>query len=153
MEVSEIVPPTPLAPQSRYSFWKYPYPRLGRFANSAPGSTLPSPSKPTITLEPEEIPTVSTTKTITNTLSSAATSTPDRGNAHPLLTPASFVICCFLSLLLGSLLRSLLSEADFVIHLPAGKEHPPNGEWRELKRLAEWKLGWGRDVVIAIARR
>jgi hypothetical protein len=153
VEISEIVPPTPLPlAQSRYSFWKYPYPRLGRFANSAPGSTLPSPSKPNLTLDSEDNTITSDTKTNTNTASAAIT-TLDRPNVNPLLTPTSLVICCFLSLLLGSLLRSLLSEADFVIHLPAGKEHPTHGEWRELKRLAEWKIGWGRDLVIAIARR
>jgi hypothetical protein len=74
-------------------------------------------------------------------------------SASPLLTPTGLIICCLLSLLIGSLLRSLLSEADFCIHLPAGREHPAKGEWRELKRLAEWKIGWGRDLVIAIARR
>jgi len=72
---------------------------------------------------------------------------------NPLLTTQGLIICCLLSLLIGSLLRSLLSEADYVVYLPAGSEHPSGGEWQELKRLAAWKLGWGRDLVIAIARR
>jgi len=72
---------------------------------------------------------------------------------NPLLTIQGLIICCLLSLLIGSLLRSLLSEADYVVYLPAGSEHPSGGEWQELKQLAAWKLGSGRDLVIAIARR
>lgn len=154
LEVSEIRAPPPLPPTaSRYTFWKYPYPNLGRFTSSAPGSTLPSPAKAVLTLAPEEDRPA--TASPVGTAVTQSTSTPRSTNptTNPLLTPTGFIISCMLCLLIGSLLRSLLSEADYVIHLPAGRAHPAGGEWRELKRLAEWKIGWGRDLVIAIARR
>jgi hypothetical protein len=63
------------------------------------------------------------------------------------------IIACLVCLLLGSLLRSLLSEADFVIYPPTGTA-PPEGEvWRELKRLGEWRIGWNTDLIVALARR
>jgi hypothetical protein len=60
---------------------------------------------------------------------------------------------CIVCLLVGSLLRSLLSEADFVVYSPPGTQ-PPDGEiWRELKRLVEWRVGRNRDLIIAFAHR
>jgi hypothetical protein len=151
VEVSEIVSPPhdSLAPPSRYNFWKYkyPYPRLSRFSISAPSSGPPSPIVPAATLDlGEEV-----LKPMDSTAgSSVIAATPSFG---PLLTMPGLIICCILSLLIGSLLRSLLSEADYVVYLPVGADHPSGGEWRELKRLAEWNIGWGTDLVIAIARR
>jgi hypothetical protein len=72
---------------------------------------------------------------------------------QPTVSPAGLLVACLACLLLGSLLRSLLSDADFVIRLPAGKLVPPNEDWRELKRLFQWRIGWDRDLIIAIARR
>jgi hypothetical protein len=153
LEVSEIVPPPhdTLAPPSRYNFWKYkyPYPRLNRFSTSAPSTTPPSPVNPVVDLKPgDEIAISPNTQAGTGAIT--ATLPPP---TNMILTVPGLVICCLLSLLLGSLLRSLLSEADYVVYLPTGRDHPSGGEWRELKRLAEWKLGWGRELVIAIARR
>jgi hypothetical protein len=59
-------------------------------------------------------------------------------------TPPVLVLC-LACLLLGSLLRSLLSETDFVILSDTA------GEWRELKRLAQLRLG-GWSLVIGFAR-
>ncbi|OCF45073.1 hypothetical protein I317_01125 [Kwoniella heveanensis CBS 569] len=76
---------------------------------------------------------------------------------QPIMSLPGVIILCLMCLLLGSLLRSILSEADFVIYqdesqigsLTLGHEQ----HWRELKRLAEWRIGWDRDLIIAIARR
>jgi len=153
LEVSEIVPPPhdTLAPPSRYNFWKYkyPYPRLNRFSTSAPSTTPPSPVNPVVDLNAGDDKAISADAQHDRPGTAVATAAPP---SNMILTVPGLVICCLLSLLLGSLLRSLLSEADYVVYLPIGKDHPSGGEWRELKRLAEWKLGWGRDLVIAIAR-
>jgi hypothetical protein len=155
LEVSEIISPPhdSLAPTSRYNFWKYkypyPYPRLSRFSTSAPSTTPPSPVNTTTALALGDDTKIASKTPDGNTGTAVATSTPP----NPLLTMNGLIICCLLSLLIGSLLRSMLSEADYIVYLPAGAKHPDGGEWRELKRLAEWKLGWGRDLVIAIGRR
>jgi hypothetical protein len=155
--VSEILPPPheSLPSSSRYNFWKYkyPYPRLGRLATSAPNSALASPAIPVLPLAPEEDGQVPKTLSDKGKESAATTTASSVTYSGPKITPSALVICCLLSLLLGSLLRSLLSEADYVVYVPVGQEHPSGGEWRELKRLAEWQMGWGRDLVIAIARR
>ena len=71
---------------------------------------------------------------------------------------SSAIVIALISFLLGSLLRSLLSPADFVyvardvqdMH-EFGDEH---GGWRELRRLMELRYifgGW--DFVVAVVRR
>jgi len=71
---------------------------------------------------------------------------------------SSAIVIALISFLLGSLLRSLLSPADFVyvardiqdMH-ELGDEH---GRWRELQRLMELRYifgGW--DFVVAVIRR
>ena len=71
---------------------------------------------------------------------------------------SSVIVIALISFLLGSLLRSLLSPADFVyvasdvqdVH-EFGDEH---GGWRELRRLMELRYilgGW--DFVVAVVRR
>jgi hypothetical protein len=71
---------------------------------------------------------------------------------------SSVIVIALISFLLGSLLRSLLSPADFVyvardaqdMH-EAGDEH---GGWRELRRLMELRYILGRwDFVVAVVRR
>jgi len=71
---------------------------------------------------------------------------------------SSVIVIALISFLIGSLLRSLLSPADFVyiardaqdMH-EFGDEH---GGWRELRRLMELRYifgGW--DFVVAVVRR
>ena len=71
---------------------------------------------------------------------------------------SSAIVIALISFLIGSLLRSLLSPADFVyvakdaqdMH-EFGDEH---GGWRELRRLMELRYifgGW--DLVVAVVRR
>jgi hypothetical protein len=71
---------------------------------------------------------------------------------------SSVIVIALISFLIGSLLRSLLSPADFVyvakdaqdMH-EFGDEH---GGWRELRRLMELRYifgGW--DLVVAVVRR
>ena len=66
------------------------------------------------------------------------------------------IIVAVISFLIGSLLRSLLSPAEFVAEMPSGGEGTGQGgyEWREIKRLVEIKyLVGGWDFVVAVVRR
>ncbi|WWC87689.1 uncharacterized protein L201_002581 [Kwoniella dendrophila CBS 6074] len=185
---SEIKPPQPIEPSSAttiqestsrysYNFWKYS--RLPRFtSNSAPATAEHSPIKSNLPKLPDPpkppTPSLSTSSLINNSNDSSSTSGITRPHEatqkgliskneilrKPVVSLPGLIIACIVCLLLGSLLRSLLSEADFVIYqssIPSsstidstasGHEH-----WRELKRLAEWKIGWNRDLIVAIARR
>ena len=65
------------------------------------------------------------------------------------------IIVALISFLVGSLLRSLLSPADFIYVAPDLKE-AGGGQtgWREIKRLLEVKYifgGW--DFQVALVRR
>ncbi|WVQ79038.1 hypothetical protein IAT38_001130 [Cryptococcus sp. DSM 104549] len=169
-------PRPPLHEQTRYSynFWKYP--RLPRFTTSAPTTAVPSPTK----LPNPSLPSTSVAGSAAPSAAGAATTReekpsnlsvalankpaaeahsrarePPTGILRPMTSLPGLVVACLVCLLLGSLLRSLLSEADFVIYKPlgAGVGDAEMESWRELKRLAEWRIGWDRDLVIAIARR
>ncbi|KAI0701152.1 hypothetical protein C8T65DRAFT_656889 [Cerioporus squamosus] len=75
-----------------------------------------------------------------------------RTGAYPLST---VVVVALIAFLVGSLLRSLLSPADF-IYVVTDKQEISNADtgWRELKRLLEVKYvvgGW--DFQIAVVRR
>ena len=83
---------------------------------------------------------------------------------RPVISWPGLILACLVCLLIGSLLRSLLSDADFVIYLPAGQAVTRKGagggagggaagSWRELKRLMVWRIGRKRDLVLGIARR
>ncbi|KAF8513435.1 hypothetical protein BU17DRAFT_95422 [Hysterangium stoloniferum] len=82
--------------------------------------------------------------------------TGDRGTTC--LFPLSTVlIIALISFLFGSLLRSLLTPADFV-YIPQGLTQPEKGRelegWREIKRLVEFKhVAGGWDFLIGIVRR
>ncbi|GAA5837944.1 hypothetical protein JCM9279_004073 [Rhodotorula babjevae] len=81
----------------------------------------------------------------------------------------SFVlVVAIISFLIGSLLRSLLTPADYIIYRPesasqhAAVEHAllqavdPHRRWRTAKRLFELRTGWSGsswDVIIAAVRR
>jgi hypothetical protein len=72
--------------------------------------------------------------------------------AYPL---SMVVVVALIAFLIGSLLRSLLSPADFVYLVTdvKGAEEMESG-WREIKRLVEFKYivgGW--DFQIAVVRR
>ncbi len=80
--------------------------------------------------------------------------TGTRGGAtYPLST---VVVVALIAFLVGSLLRSLLSPADFIYVVTDEKElgSVSAGTWREMKRLLEFKYvlgGW--DFQIAVVRR
>jgi hypothetical protein len=62
---------------------------------------------------------------------------------------STLVVVAVIAFLLGSLLRSLISPADFVY-----VGHEGGGSWREIRRLVEVKYvfgGW--DLQIAAVRR
>jgi hypothetical protein len=64
------------------------------------------------------------------------------------------IVVAVIAFLLGSLLRSLISPADFVYIGEARPETEGGGGWRELRRLVEVKYvfgGW--DLQIAAVRR
>ncbi|WWC60113.1 uncharacterized protein I303_102677 [Kwoniella dejecticola CBS 10117] len=172
----EPSPSTTTIPESTsrysYNFWRYS--RLPRFSNSAPATAEHSPIKTTTPRLPN--PTSPSSDIIEKDRSQSEDPVPNRFDkeknpqASGITTPSSLmdkkemmkpvvslpglIIACMICLLLGSLLRSLLSEADFVIYQSTPPGSPNEGEhWRELKRLAEWKIGWNRDLIVAIARR
>jgi hypothetical protein len=71
---------------------------------------------------------------------------------------SSMIIIALISFLLGSLLRSLLSPADFVyVARDAQDMHEvenEHGGWRELRRLMELRYLFGRwDFMVAVVRR
>jgi hypothetical protein len=65
------------------------------------------------------------------------------------------IVIGLISFLIGSLLRSLISPADFIYVVPdLGEAGEMAGGWREVKRLVEVKYivgGW--DFQIAVVRR
>lgn len=75
------------------------------------------------------------------------------GGTYPLST---VVVVALIAFLVGSLLQSLLSPADFIYVVTDEKEvgSVSAGTWREMKRLLEFKYvlgGW--DFQIAVVRR
>ncbi|KZP01647.1 hypothetical protein CALVIDRAFT_559449 [Calocera viscosa TUFC12733] len=77
---------------------------------------------------------------------------------HQQYSLRSVIIIALIAFLLGSLIRSLLSPADFMFYPSRSQNESLRGEdggWREVKRLVEvrWIL-WGWDAVIfAVVRR
>jgi hypothetical protein len=127
----------------------YPNP-LSRLSSQLPSSnTLQSPVSTTSSVGNKDVPRSSGVE--------AETAVPQTSNAcsgrkYPLST---IIIIALISFLIGSLLRSLLSPADF-IHVVRESEEvgEPSTGWREIKRLLEVKYivgGW--DFQIAIVRR
>lgn len=161
---SEPEPKTaPPAPYSRYNFWRY---GALRFSYSAPVSQDASPVKSAAPLPSEKasvataVPGPSSASVATATATNgeqAERATRDRipltrQNVVSVPLPA-VIILCVVCLLLGSLLRSLITESDFVIYSKPGTEPPAGEMWRELKRLGEWRIGWNRDLIVALAQR
>ncbi|KAG6909793.1 hypothetical protein DXG01_015286 [Tephrocybe rancida] len=81
-----------------------------------------------------------------------AAARPDtRGRQFPLST---VLVVALIAFLIGSLLRSLLSPADFIYFVTDVKEAEEAGGWREIRRLLEVKYilgGW--DFQVAAVRR
>ncbi|KAG8690445.1 hypothetical protein FRC11_011535 [Ceratobasidium sp. 423] len=68
----------------------------------------------------------------------------------------TLLIVAIIAFLVGSLLRSLISPADFIYMGSANSpnEHADADGWRQVKRLVEIKYGWwGWDFVVAVVRR
>jgi hypothetical protein len=65
------------------------------------------------------------------------------------------IIVGLISFLIGSLLRSLISPADFIyVVTDLGEVGEITGGWREVKRLVEVKyMAGGWDFQIAVVRR
>lgn len=93
-------------------------------------------------------PSVSGDESFSNPI--ATQSRPADNRLYPLST---VLIIALISFLLGSLLRSLLTPADF-IYLSPDLNELGDDRWREIKRLVEFKRifgGW--DFLIGIVRR
>lgn len=72
-------------------------------------------------------------------------------SAYPVST---LVVVAVIAFLVGSLLRSLISPADFIYVGEAAPQAEGGGGWRELRRLFEVKYvfgGW--DLQVAAVRR
>ena len=74
------------------------------------------------------------------------------GGSYPL---ATLVFVALIAFLVGSLLRSLLSPADFIYVVTDLREAEEGvGGWREIRRLVEIKYLWGGwDLQVAVVRR
>lgn len=74
------------------------------------------------------------------------------GGSYPF---ATVVFVALIAFLLGSLLRSLLSPADFIYVVTDLQEAEEGvGGWREIRRLVEIKYLWGGwDLQVAVVRR
>lgn len=168
---STIEPPSrpPLADSSaRYSFWQYS--RFPRFRSSTTPSVGASPAIAPSSLAPDadgqdgtvnpavdgsSVAPVGHAPTANGDSAGSATRTMaiPAGAAHGVPVP-TVVVLCLLCLLLGSLFRSLLTEADFVVHVPQGVQLPDKAaKLRDLRRIFDFRLGWNRDLILAIARR
>ncbi|KAG8718152.1 hypothetical protein FRC09_013088 [Ceratobasidium sp. 395] len=71
---------------------------------------------------------------------------------------ARLIIVALIAFLVGSLLRSLISPADFIYMAPDSPNSPSMtldaSGWRQVKRLVEIKYAWwGWDFVVAVVRR
>ena len=130
-EVAPIEPPA-TAPVETKSFWSPLEPKYNfwKYRQRTPISA--SPAQPIVPLAPEQEP--------------ISVSAP----AIPMVPLPAVIIMCLVCLLLGSLMRSLVVESDFVVHLPAGVAVPTG--FKELRRVMQWRIWPGRDVVIAVAR-
>jgi len=72
---------------------------------------------------------------------------------RPIISLPGLIFACLVCLLLGSLLRSILSESDFVFYPLGADDTGSYTEVRELRRLFQWRVGWDRDLVIALSKR
>lgn len=76
--------------------------------------------------------------------------------ALPSYPLSSVLVVAIIAFLLGSLLRSLLSPAEFVYVVRDARdaEDAGGGQWREIKRLLEVKyIAGGWDFQVAVVRR
>lgn len=92
------------------------------------------------------------TKLLSNMLATYSFDRIPRNRLFPLST---LLLVGVLSFLLGSLIRSLLSPADFVFYAPGTGAGPDaDDHWREIRRLVEWRGAWlGDDLVVAVVKR
>ncbi|KAI9632439.1 uncharacterized protein MKK02DRAFT_30252 [Dioszegia hungarica] len=116
IQTPEFVRPTLAESASRYTFWKYPRMRA---------NTVLSPMKTAAIMPPTSI------------TSEISTTTDAPQPDIPTVPLPLAIIACLLCLLIGSLARSFLYEADFVVYLPAGMQRPPGRHWRELRRPSQ----------------
>jgi hypothetical protein len=68
---------------------------------------------------------------------------------------ARLIIVALIAFLVGSLLRSLITPADFIYMGSTLPNERVDGDgWRQVKRLVEIKYAWwGWDFVVAVVRR
>ncbi|KAL7418551.1 hypothetical protein Q5752_007009 [Cryptotrichosporon argae] len=150
VKAEPVAPPlSPLPLRSnRYNFWKYgPLNRFNLTAQTIVGTSpvLAHANKP-VSPHPEI---AEAAPVVEVDMRSDAV----RDLLRPAVPLSVLVAACLACLLLGSLLRSFLSDADFVIYQSAGTRVPRGQTWRELKRLGEWRIGFDRDLIVAVARR
>lgn len=101
-------------------------------------------------------------------LSTPGTATPSSSSSNLPFAPAptppplwqrqfefkTLLLVALLAFLIGSLLRSLISPADFVYDVGVEEDGIREEGWREIKRLLELKgVAGGWDLQIAVVRR
>lgn len=131
-------------------------PLMSFFSRARTGSVTPSGNRSVDkhgagALASDSLP--SGTKLLNNLLASYSFDRIPRNRLFPLST---LLLVGILSFLLGSLVRSLLSPADFVLYAPPPGSGSPEADdhWREIRRLVEWRGAWlGDDLVVAVVKR
>ena len=111
---------------------------------------------------------VKSKSTLSFTTATPGTATPSSSSSHlPLAQPPppppllqrryefkTVLLVALLAFLIGSLLRSLISPADFVYDVGVEENGRREEGWREIKRLLELKgVVGGWDLQVAVVRR
>lgn len=135
---------------TRYSFWNYPYPRLKHSSTDLPASSKSPLAKPDAE---DTSPSSAIASMSTNQPAEPTTMIDTDKLLQPAVSWPTLIVVCIISLLIGSLLRSLLSDADFVIYAISGQQIPVGERWRELRRIFAWRIGWNWDFIVGVARR
>ncbi|KZV72190.1 hypothetical protein PENSPDRAFT_604644 [Peniophora sp. CONT] len=143
---SEDTPPTPHPPPARTQSGLFGF--LGAYPNM--------------------LNRVKSKSTLSFTTATPGTATPSSSSSHlPLAPPPpppsllqrryefkTVLIVALLAFLIGSLLRSLISPADFVYDVGVEEDGRREEGWREIKRLFELKgIVGGWDLQVAVVRR
>ncbi|KAJ6624851.1 hypothetical protein B0H10DRAFT_2004419 [Mycena sp. CBHHK59/15] len=144
--------PPPMVPEAQHAgssgllgfLQSYPNP-LTRFTTSGGNAGASSAVSATLSSRPRRLP---------GGLGDIDAPHEPRTGAVTVYPLSTVVIIAFIAFLVGSLLRSLLTPADFIYVVRDPGEAEEARGWREIRRLVELKyIGWGYGVHVALVRR
>ncbi|KII86031.1 hypothetical protein PLICRDRAFT_144823 [Plicaturopsis crispa FD-325 SS-3] len=142
-----VPPPAPPASSNGLLSFLNSYPNpLSRFTSSSPRTQSPVPSPPHRSPAGPRVP--GGLPDLDGRWNSSAVTAPS-------YTLSTVIVVALIAFLIGSLLRSLLSPADFIYVVSDLQEaEAVDAGWREIKRLLEVKyLVGGWDFQVAVVRR